>query len=605
MKLVTRFFTIAACLLIITGSITVQHEPQAIARVKNYFAKEAQTFASGTTALKNAIAAINHQPATWANARAALIRCRLQYKHIAFFLDYFFRSESSEFDMPAKYEIEEPYMEYQTPVGMQVMEALLYEKNIPAQKEVLLQQAALIEQSAKDLPALLYEFHATDAQLLESLRLELVRIITLDITGYNAPLLKTGISEAHESLTGIAYALQPYLERAMGDSTAFYLATSLQYLQRDTGFNYFNRLVFLTAHALPLQRQLGKLITALDCNYHTAKALNYEATDLFSSDALNIAAFPGGADAGNIALAALGKRLFFEKKLSGNNQRSCASCHQPDRYFTDGLAKSRAFDEKHQVLRNAPSLLYSSYQYAQFWDGRAATLEKQIATVIASPAEMHSDTNAVLRALQQDTGYLPAFKKAFPASVTASADLSFQHIAAAIAAYLQTLHPFHSPFDRFMRGDTTALTRRQQQGFNLFMGKALCGTCHFAPLFNGLTPPYYDKTEFEVLGVPASANLLHPLADKDSGRYTAFPISFYLHAFKTPTVRNAAATAPYMHNGALPSLQTVMDFYNKGGGTGIGLRGDNQTLPGTPLQLTPCEQQDIIDFLHALTDEPG
>ena len=160
----------------------------------------------------------------------------------------------------------------------------------------------------------------------------------------------------------------------------------------------------------------------------------------------------------------------------------------------------------------------------------------------------------------------------------------------------------NSPFDRYIAGDHQALTSAQKNGFNLFMGKAQCGTCHFAPVFNGSTPPFFNHTEYEVLGVPGLGSSAKNIADKDLGRYEQFPIYLYKGAFKTPTVRNSAMTGPYMHNGRFNTLLQVLDFYNRGGGAGIGLSSPEQTLSSKPLRLSKEEINDIIAFLHALTD---
>jgi cytochrome c peroxidase len=181
--------------------------------------------------------------------------------------------------------------------------------------------------------------------------------------------------------------------------------------------------------------------------------------------------------------------------------------------------------------------------------------------------------------------------------------ITVPHTANALAAFLRTLVYLNSAFDRYLQGDTLALTKQQQDGFNLFMGKAQCGTCHFAPLFNGLTPPLFQLTEFEVLGTSLSDTLEHPRSDPDQGRFGVFPISFYKQAFKTPTVRNAAVTAPYMHNGSFSSLEKVVDFYDKGGGIGLGLPVENQTLSAAPLHLTAEEKKAVISFMEALTDQ--
>ena len=161
-----------------------------------------------------------------------------------------------------------------------------------------------------------------------------------------------------------------------------------------------------------------------------------------------------------------------------------------------------------------------------------------------------------------------------------------QELRAALAAYLRTLVTLESPVDRALRGDTAALAPDARRGFTVFMGKAKCGTCHFAPLFNGTVPPGYRKAEAEVLGVPTRPVVQRATLDPDPGRHGEFDAPVWKHAFKTPTVRNVAATAPYMHNGAYRTLEQVVEFYDRGGGAGIGAGLPHQTLPPEPLRLT-------------------
>jgi cytochrome c peroxidase len=151
-----------------------------------------------------------------------------------------------------------------------------------------------------------------------------------------------------------------------------------------------------------------------------------------------------------------------------------------------------------------------------------------------------------------------------------------------------------------VRGDKSQLTQEQKLGFNLFMGKAKCGTCHFMPLFNGTVPPAFKKIESEVIGVPKTK--AGKILDDDEGRYAIYNLAPYRNAFKTVTVRNAEFTAPYMHNGVYNTLEEVVDFYNKGGGTGLGLTVDNQTLPFDKLNLDSKEQKAIVAFMKSLSD---
>ena len=204
----------------------------------------------------------------------------------------------------------------------------------------------------------------------------------------------------------------------------------------------------------------------------------------------------------------------------------------------------------------------------------------------------------------QSEEYVKMFDLAFP-SVAGRPSLNPYSFAAAISAYVTSLRSFQSPFDQYVRGEISQIDEDVKKGFNLFMGKAGCATCHFAPTFNGNVPPIFDDSESEVLGVPANKDVNKPIIDEDPGRARArlkerTPI--YHRSFKTVTVRNIELTAPYMHNGVYDTLEEVVDFYNRGGGQGMGLDVPNQTLPPDPLDLTDDEQKALIAFMKSLTD---
>jgi len=168
----------------------------------------------------------------------------------------------------------------------------------------------------------------------------------------------------------------------------------------------------------------------------------------------------------------------------------------------------------------------------------------------------------------------------------------------AIGSYVRSLTYLNSRFDAYMRGDKTAMNADEVAGFNLFMGRAKCGTCHYMPLFNGTFPPRYMKIETEVIGVPQTA--AGKKIDDDLGRYAVVKAESVRHAFKTPGLRNVARTAPYMHNGVFGTLEQVVDFYNKGGGAGLGLKIENQTLPFDKLELTEKERNRLVSFMKTL-----
>ena len=583
----------------------------------DYFKKESGAFSSSCMALHLAVTTLK-TPGQLDEARKALLECRRRYKYIESFLEYFFRSSSTIYNRAPKFETEDGSMEYQSPVGLQVIESMLYEPAIDTR--ALLQQIDAVESAAADLQALLYGLLADDRQELESLRIELIRIMALDITGYEAPLLKSGITESHAALQSFAYQLQPYLiaGEKRSDSVSLYMDKAMKLLGTqppDTAgareaFDGFDRLGFMRDALLPLQKQLSLLIRERGLELNTTKTLNYSADDLFSPDAFLVDKFPGGR-APSAAMERLGRALFSETKLSGNGSKSCASCHNPSKAFTDQLPVSIGFDGHQQLDRNAPTLLYSAYQFNQFWDGRVKSLEAQIRTVMANVREMRADTTGLLSRLRQDHFYDSSFREAFP---NGEAD-----IASAIAAYVRSLHPMNSPFDRYLRDEGATLSPAAIKGANLFMGKAQCATCHFIPLFNGLIPPDYSLTEFEILGTTADdlfpdtatsgpgerdrhADSTALRLSNDEGRYKQYPFPFLRGAFKTPTVRDAALTGPYMHNGAFHSLETVLDFYNNGGGAGMGLNVPNQTLSSAHLHLSVEEIKDIILFIHVLTD---
>ncbi|MCF2494574.1 cytochrome-c peroxidase [Dyadobacter chenhuakuii] len=577
-----------------SGKIGVE---QSIAR----FRVDSKSYASSLADLKQAVEdMVPGAPETIANVKTKLIYSRLAYKRIEYFLEHFFYTSSRIYNRAPKNEIEEPHLEYMEPAGMQYMEAILFDSITTDSKKELLVQAALLTNAANDLHALLYKFETTDKQLLAAVRLELIRIIALGITGFDAPQLKSGIWESASAMETISLTLKPYLDHSKQDSVRHYLESSVRFLRVNEEFDSFDRLKFLTGNALPLQKHLNLMIREMGLDTAAPGMLRYDAPHMLSPGALQPAA--SVRDEGlSSKRAALGKKLFFETRLSGNSSKSCASCHNPANYFTDGLPKSMGIKAHAVVKRNAPSLFYAAAQHNQFWDGRAKTLEAQIEAVMRDSSEMNASPAGSMRMLLKDKSYKLVFKKAFPNTSKKKQDE--QQIFSALAEFIKTLNPYASDFDQYIAGNRQAMTDSQISGFNLFMGKAQCGTCHFAPLFNGLIPPFYALTEFEIIGTTATDDFLKPKKDPDNGRMDIRATPYYEAAFKTPTVRNAAVTGPYMHNGAFTSLEKVIDFYDQGGGAGLGLDIPKQTLSKLPLNLTDQEKQDIIAFMHALTDK--
>jgi len=294
----------------------------------------------------------------------------------------------------------------------------------------------------------------------------------------------------------------------------------------------------------------------------------------------------------------LGKKLFNDPLLSGNGQRSCASCHNPHKGFSDGLAKSFNVDESTHTQRNAPTLFNAGYQTFFFLDMRARSLEAQLDTVLNNKLEMGTTLGQVVSRLANNPEYVRMFSSYFPEKNS----ISGSNLKRALAAYIRSLQSLNSPFDQYMVRSNEKIDQSVYNGFNLFMGKAKCGTCHFAPLFNGLVPPRFVRMESEVIGVPSNTDTLHPKLDPDLGRFGILPVKVVRNAFKTTSVRNIELTAPYMHNGVYSTLEEVIDFYNRGGGAGLGIAPEHQTLPFDKLNLVEKEKKDLIAFLKSLTD---
>jgi cytochrome c peroxidase len=209
--------------------------------------------------------------------------------------------------------------------------------------------------------------------------------------------------------------------------------------------------------------------------------------------------------------------------------------------------------------------------------------------------------HAAVNSLWQNKSYRQLFTDAFPIKNRTGIDTL--EVMNALGSYVRSLTALKSRFDDYMRGNKKAMDTQEISGFNLFMGKARCATCHYMPLFNGSFPPRYMLIESEVIGVPKT--IATKAIDPDPGRYTQLKINAFKHAFKITTVRNAARTAPYMHNGVFTTLQQVLDFYNKGGGAGSGYKVENQTLSPDKLNLTAKESADVIAFIKALDSRPN
>jgi cytochrome c peroxidase len=231
-------------------------------------------------------------------------------------------------------------------------------------------------------------------------------------------------------------------------------------------------------------------------------------------------------------------------------------------------------------------------------DGKHISLENQALDVITNPAEMGSTEKEALEKVLSCGDYKAVFKKYLKATPQYKT-INIEHLSSALMLYYSDFSNYYAPFDLAIR-ENKPVSDEVVKGFNLFMSKAQCGTCHFVPQFNGVKPPYIGS-EFEVLGVPADTSFKTLSADK--GRYKINPAKETSAAFRTGSVRNSAYTKPYMHNGVFRTLEEVIDFYDAGGGAGRGLNINNQTLSSDSLKLTKNEKKCIIAFINSLNEE--
>lgn len=287
----------------------------------------------------------------------------------------------------------------------------------------------------------------------------------------------------------------------------------------------------------------------------------------------------------------LGRLLFFDPILSGDNTVACASCHHPNNGFTDNRPVATGINGQ-RGGRSAPTVWNAAFYREQFWDGRAATLEEQAKGPIQNPIEMAEDPARLITELRAIPEYASRFTAAFGGQ--AAEAITLDHIASAIAAFERTLLAVNTPFDRYAAGDSGAMPPAAVRGLNLFRSVSTrCFECHGTPTF--------ANPDFKVIGVPSVKDT--GKLDEDIGRGALVPGKAYLNAFKIPTLRNIAKTAPYMHNGVFKTLDEVLTFYAEGGGLGHGYHPDNIDDKIRKFDLAASEKADLIAFLNALTDE--
>ena len=273
----------------------------------------------------------------------------------------------------------------------------------------------------------------------------------------------------------------------------------------------------------------------------------------------------------NPAVVALGKQLYFDARLSSDNTISCASCHDPSKGWSNGEPFATGIRGQ-KGGRNAPTIINAAYQRFQFWDGRAEELEGQALGPIQNPIEMGMDIKELCAKLDKIKGYRDQFQSLFGTGATPEA------IARSIAAFERTLLSGNTPFDRYKSGDKAALSPKARAGYEIFFNKAHCSACH--------TGGNLSDGAFHNIGVGMDKD------KPDAGREAITKVEGDRGSFRTPTLREIARSAPYMHDGSLATLEDVVNYYDKGGTPNDYL--DEEIYP---LKLTAEDKDALVTFL--------
>ena len=519
-------------------------------------------------------------------------RARNEFKLVEPILAFTDKDNYKSLNAPNILKIEEEdvtNIKIKKPFGFQVIEELLFEERIDSLylKEIITKtqnRLQLIHNNAK--------LHLKEYHILWLLRDQIARTALTGITGFDSPILEQSLQEAKTNYSTLNFIINTYKSKfnnkELLNSWLKEIKETKTILTGD--FNDFDRYTFIQKHSHKQLQLLKETSSDWKVEYPLTMAFNNDMTSFFSKETFNLDFFSDyHFDKNNYKeKLTLGKKLFNDASLSKNERMSCATCHIKDKAFTDGL---KTFPNQ---VRNTPTLPYVAYQKAFFYDARAGSLEGQIVGVVENKNEFHSNMKVLTQKVSTDSIYQNEFK-------TTYGKVSDLNIRNAIAIYMRSLGEFNSKFDKNINEVVHTISKSEINGFNLFMGKAKCATCHFPPVFNGTVPPNFKESELESIGVPNTVN--EKELDTDLGRYHVFKTKERNHFFKTPTIRNIAKTAPYMHNGVYNDLQSVMSFYNEGGGEGLNYEVKGQTLPADKLILSVKEINDLIAFMESLSDE--
>ncbi len=553
--------------------------------------------------LNDSVLPFANMSASETQLQQAFLQTRIHYKTIEWAVEYFTYSTAKLINGAAKPEMDMASSAITNPNGLQVIETLLFPHYNKSSKQELINEIKILAENVSILKSYFSNIDIASWQILDAAKLEVFRIEAIGIVGFDNPLTLHSMQESAVALHSVDEVMQVYIGKENGLGKIFYNA--VHYLRNNPDFISFDRAFFVRNYANPLSRGIEKIrrqYSFSELKYN--RLLRQDAPTLFDLGVFNAMAYSPILEQKNLQeKIVLGKKLFRDPVFSSTQTRSCASCHIEAQAFADNLVKEQDISGKGLIDRNTPTLINTALQPQQFYDQRAANIEDQILDVVHNPKEMDGSITTALSLIQSNTDYKHLIRDAFPDKRT----IDKNDIVESLSAYVRSLVRLNSKFDDYMRGNNDAMSASEIKGFNLFMGKAQCATCHYMPLFSGVFPPKYISQDIEVLGVPE--NTTSKILDKDQGVYTVLGkqgmydsllMSQFNYGFKTVSVRNANKTAPYMHNGAFKTLEEVMGFYNDGGGVGRGVNVTNQTLGPDKLNLTPEEIKNLVAFIGAL-----
>jgi cytochrome c peroxidase len=290
----------------------------------------------------------------------------------------------------------------------------------------------------------------------------------------------------------------------------------------------------------------------------------------------DMAPYPEGNKPNKVRIS-LGEKLFFDPRLSGDGNMSCATCHNPSLGWSDGQKTAKGVKSK--VLdRASPTIFNAAFNSIQMWDGRKKSLEEQAIGPMEATVEMNMDTKKLFMWLNSNKEYIKLFSKAYP-----SEEIAAPTVSKALATYERTIISNNSNFDRWVKGEKKAMTSQQVQGFKIFTGKAKCIVCHSAPNFT--------DNGFHNIGLASWGE-----KEPDMGRYFQRPLRLMKGAFKTPSLREIKRTAPYFHDGSAKTLKEVVEHYVIGGVVKTNLSPNMEKI-----DLSDKEINDVVEFMKALS----